>query len=83
MIKKIRTLSKKRRMLREQIRARHGELNQSRQLLVEKTYQYLGTRRAVTQAFVAGYLVDQLRSLMPDKLMQLRVYLPWMMRYMQ
>ncbi|GAB6058112.1 hypothetical protein [Desulfonatronum parangueonense] len=83
MIKKFRTLSQKRRMLREQIQARHGELHLSRQLLVEKTHQYLGTKHAVTQAFVVGYLVDQLRSLMPGKLTQLRFYLPWVMRYMQ
>ena len=82
MIKNFRTLSGKRLVLRQQIQARRKELDPSGQLLVGKTLQYLGTKQAFTQAFVAGYLVDQFRSMMPGGLMQLRFFLPWMLRHL-
>lgn len=82
MIMQISSLSTQRTVVRRRIASRQQELQDHRRQLVCGARQYLGTPRSVVHAFLAGFLLDQSRAMVPEGPSPLKLLMPFLIRFL-
>lgn len=73
-------LSRQRREIVDRIAGRRHSIGQRRNRLKRQVDAYLGTPRSVVHSFLAGFLMDQARPMVPDGPSPLKLILPWLVR---
>jgi hypothetical protein len=73
-------LSSQRRAVQDRIRERRELFRCRRSHLVQRINAWMGTPQSLVQAFLAGFLMDQARSLVPVAPMPLRFLPFWWLR---
>ena len=83
MIQRIRELSSRRRRVARRIQARKAAICARHEHLREKANEYLGTPQSLVHGFLAGFLMDQSRALVPNGPTPLSIALPWLIRFLR
>lgn len=76
----MRTLRAERGQVMARLEHRHELMRQRSERLREHTQAYLGTPRSLVHGFLAGFLLDQTRPMVPQGPSPLKVLLPWLPR---
>ncbi|GEM_PF-2861436 len=73
-------LTRKRRRIRQRIDDRSRQMAVHREAIRARSRAWMGTPQSVVQAFLAGFLLDQARPMVPDGPSPLKFLIPWIMR---